>query len=92
MSWTGDRLRKLREDLELTQPEMARLLGASRPTIARAEGGAEVPWRMYPWLDELERWAELRESSGPPRWLSQGVPWAWYTILRHLAEAREEEA
>ena len=42
-SWTmADRLRKAREHAGLEQTELAELIGASRKTIGRAEGGAAV--------------------------------------------------
>jgi transcriptional regulator with XRE-family HTH domain len=52
--WTlGDRLRKARETVELTQQELADLVGTSKKTIARYEanaGGNRV--------DLLTRWAQ----------------------------------
>lgn len=43
---TPAEIASLRKRLGLTQPEMAALIGVSRPTIARAEadGGSAPPW------------------------------------------------
>lgn len=94
--WTGDRVRGLREALKLSQTDIGRLLNASsQRTIARIEAGGKVPWRMWPWLDVLSKYAEVRNNSWPPVLSQKNTPWAWFTILnlvyRRSLEAEGEE-
>ncbi len=56
-AWTGDRLRKLRKRLRLSQEEMAQRLGYDRAgTISEFENGhREIPQRTALLLDTLEQ-------------------------------------
>lgn len=64
--WTyGDRMRKARERLGLSQNEMADLLGISRQSVSNYEQCHTRPLRSI-----LRRWAAV--TNVPPEWLALG--------------------
>jgi len=60
---TGKELKKVRIALELTQVELARLLGVEQPSVSDWEGGRHEPPHI------VERF--IRFYSRAPRWLRQ---------------------
>ena len=65
-TWTlADRLRKAREDANLTQQELAELTGISHTSIKNYEGGKRTPRVLY-----LRAWSEA--TGVPACWLDSG--------------------
>lgn len=62
--WDGQRLRRLRDNMGVTQRDLASVLQVYTKTIAAAEGGRKpIPQRCEPWLEILERAVAIYEST-----------------------------
>ena len=61
-TWTGERIRRLRDDAGFTQRDLAELLQVHVKTAAAAERGAKpLPSRCEPWLWVLKQAAAAYE-------------------------------
>lgn len=61
----NDRIKKIRNDANLTQTEFGEIIGASRPMIASYEGGKVVP-------DAAKRMLICEKFNVNPEWLENG--------------------
>lgn len=79
----GERLRKAREYVELTQDEAARVIGISRPSLSQVENGHRKVDAV-----ELAAFAKLYNQSTEA--LTGTVPQAIPADVQHLARASRE--
>ena len=93
--WSGECARKLRLTIGVGQYQWGRLLGVSRPTVARWEAGGTPPHRVWLWLELLNRAVPCAQAQGRNLARTLGDkynhgPLPWYRVMRLVYERGTE--
>ena len=93
--WSGERARKLRLTTGIGQYQWGRLLGVSRPTVARWEAGGTPPQRLRLWLQLLNRAVPCAQAQGWSLARTLGDkhnhgPEPWYQVMQLVYERGTE--